>query len=546
MSRFLSVFVMLVLSASLFAIDVNIPENEAVLNGGAIVSDVQHVGTLLWTFEAQTLGLTGAYDLGVEIYAGHFLIITEGQTALEFHVIDLLDSTIHSFGQGGATGWGYRDLCMDEGDTFYTSYTAAIHGWVLDTNAWTMTYVNSYNGVTNPNRALAYVPGDTFWTANFSSALGWFTKGGASGAGSPANACYGAAYVPSTGLVWYHGQVDNAGGWKCTWFMYDIVANAWADTAYCPVPAFAAGYTNKMAGGGCFVQDFLGMGPALIGLCQGDMDFVYAFTFPELSPSTGYFWDFEDGWQGWTHTSDSLFPAGWGVVADTGLGHGSYICPDAGDSSMWIDSDAAGSGNIQLDTVISPAFASFPETYLKWGIAYNYGWSDTCKVLLGQWSGGAITWTILADYTFIDTIDWDSVDVSGYSADSLQIAFYYYGNWDWYAAFDNVGPITVLGVEETPVEMPQLFNYRMLSSNPIANNAVIEFALPINGTVNFTVYDVTGRTVLMQNHGVLNAGVHSLTWNRNDNSGCQVAAGSYFFRLEAAGNVVTGKFVVTE
>jgi len=283
MNRFLAVFVMLVLSASLFAVDVDIPENEVVSNGGAIVSDVQHVGTLIWDLEVQSLGLVDSvWSLGVQLYAGHFLIITEGQATMKFHVIDILDSTVHSFDQS-ATSWGYRDLCMDEGDTIYASYTSAVHGWVLDTIAWTMTYANSYNGITNPNRALAYVPGDTFWTANFSSALGWFTKGGSSGNGSPNNSCYGAAYVPKMGTVWYHGQVTNAGGWECTWFEYDIVANAWADTAYCPVPAYAAGYTNKMAGGGCFVQDFLGMGPALIGLCQGDQDFVYAFNFPALA-----------------------------------------------------------------------------------------------------------------------------------------------------------------------------------------------------------------------------------------------------------------------
>ncbi len=256
-------------------------------------------------------------------------------------------------------------------------------------------------------------------------------------------------------------------------------------------------------------------------------------------------WDFEDGWQGWTHTSDSTFPAAWGVV-DADQGHSSYICPDAGDSSMWIDSDAVGSGNTQCDTAISPAFASFPETYLKWAYSFNQIGSDTFRVIMGTWSSGVLTWTDVADYTSDEYGAWDSTDVSALVGDSFHVGFYYYGDWSWYAAFDNVGPVDTLGIEETPIEMPQVFNYRMLSTNPIANSAVIEFALPVNGSVNFTVYDVTGRTILVQNHGVLNAGVHSLTWNRNDNSGRQVAAGSYFFRLEAAGNVATGKFVVTE
>lgn len=241
---------------------------------------------LLWALNVQGLGIVDSvWNLGVEFYGDHYVIITEGQAILEFHVIDLLDSTnVGDFPQtGAAAGWGYRDMCKDAGDTIYCSDNIMIHGFVFDTLAMTMTSVNNYTGQSNPNRALAYVPGDTFWTGTFSSNLGWFTKFGSTGNGVPSNSVYGAAYCPLTGTIWYHGQVTNPLGWDCNWFEYDPVTNNWTgNTFYCAIPSFAAGYVDAMAGGGCYVDDFFGT-PVLIGLCQGDNDFIYAIDLSSLA-----------------------------------------------------------------------------------------------------------------------------------------------------------------------------------------------------------------------------------------------------------------------
>lgn len=94
--------------------------------------------------------------------------------------------------------------------------------------------------------------------------------------------------------------------------------------------------------------------------------------------------------------------------------------------------------------------------------------------------------------------------------------------------------------------MQRTIDYRMITTNISSDNIILEFTLPINSKVNFTVYDVTGRTVFTENTDQLNSGAHSLTWNRNDYRGQLVAAGSYFFRLEAGGNVATGKFIIAE
>ncbi|MCK4544078.1 T9SS type A sorting domain-containing protein [candidate division WOR-3 bacterium] len=154
-----------------------------------------------------------------------------------------------------------------------------------------------------------------------------------------------------------------------------------------------------------------------------------------------YFWDFEDGPQGWIHTNGQAFPEGWAVQA-SGL-HSNAVSPDPGDSSMWIDSDAAGGVTI-FDTCYSPVVV--PPTnmqWFKWGCGYqNYAGADTFTVCFQTFSGGVWQTPVeVARYNSdIGPNILDSVDVSAYmTADSIQLFFTYNnGNNSWYASFDNI------------------------------------------------------------------------------------------------------------
>ncbi len=153
-------------------------------------------------------------------------------------------------------------------------------------------------------------------------------------------------------------------------------------------------------------------------------------------------WDFETGWQGWTHTNGQAFPWGWDVQpADL---HSDAMSPSPGDSSMWIDSDATGSGGV-ADTALSPLLIPTPNTqWLKWGCGYqNYAGYDTFYVGIKVYDGTSWQTHILQKYyTDIGADVWDSADISGLvsGAQFFQIFFYYndYGHWAWYASFDNV------------------------------------------------------------------------------------------------------------
>ncbi len=160
---------------------------------------------------------------------------------------------------------------------------------------------------------------------------------------------------------------------------------------------------------------------------------------------SSYLWDFEDGLQGWTHTNGQAFPAGWAVKA-SGL-HSSYTPPDAGDSSMWIDSDAGGNGYWIQDTALSPAVV--PPTNMQWfkyGVGFQGGsgsWIDDLYVGIITFSGGV--WNAPVELKHYvngtDFTGWDSLDVSAYNTeDSVQVYFYFDDNdtWGYYASFDNV------------------------------------------------------------------------------------------------------------
>jgi len=154
----------------------------------------------------------------------------------------------------------------------------------------------------------------------------------------------------------------------------------------------------------------------------------------------GGIWDFEDGWQNWTHTNGAVFPGGWSVISSSyTVGSWTIAPPNADDSCFCIDSD--GAGGWLLDTAKSPFFIAGAD-FLYWGIHFqDFAGRDTIEVLLRKRTGGSWEpWTVIFAYGSDTPPTTDSVEVSAF-IDTLQIAFFYEAtDWDWFAAFDNVGP----------------------------------------------------------------------------------------------------------
>jgi len=203
---------------------------------------------------------------------------------------------------------------------------------------------------------------------------------------------------------------------------------------------------------------------------------------PNPGPVT--FWDFETGWQDWTNTNGNVFPYAWGVQASD-LNGASWVCPDAGDSSLWIDSDAAGSGGYLLeDTALSPLLVPNPTMdWLKYGLAYNYLTTGEHLEAGIKYFDGA-TWTAvpLKTYTADFGPAYDSVDVSAYASyPRVQIYFFYTdaAGWDWYGAVDNVSIDATIYVSDHDVGCSEVVS-------------------PPEGSVVPGDYDVIGR---IRNYG---------------------------------------------
>jgi len=155
-------------------------------------------------------------------------------------------------------------------------------------------------------------------------------------------------------------------------------------------------------------------------------------------------WDFETGWQGWTHTNGAAFPAAWTVYDSQYKSGSGFVCPVPDDSSMWIDSDGAGSGAGWIgDTCLSPVLVPLASMdWLWYGWCYNdVGTGDWFEAGIKYFDGASWNVVPLATYTADNSGSYDSVDVSAYAGYSFVQVYFYYDDadsWAWYAAFDNV------------------------------------------------------------------------------------------------------------
>lgn len=96
--------------------------------------------------------------------------------------------------------------------------------------------------------------------------------------------------------------------------------------------------------------------------------------------------------------------------------------------------------------------------------------------------------------------------------------------------------------QSSPPARPQL----ALHPNPTHSALTINYALPAAGRVRIRVFDRSGRLMnTLLDNSVL-PGQHSVTWNRQDESGVPVAAGIYIIRLETGQTVLNRKLVIQD
>jgi hypothetical protein len=263
------------------------------------------------------------------------------------------------------------------------------------------------------------------------------------------------------------------------------------------------------------------------------------------NPPPEIVWDFETGWQGWIHTNGEPFPDGWNVIPSNY--HPAWTPPDAGDSCMWIDSDAAGSGTWVQDTALSSVLAPGATIeWLKYGVGYRHLGSQFMDVGIKYYDG--VSWTAVPLKTYNSNFGpaWDSVDISAYNTyQNIQIYFYFddAGGWNWWAAFDNV-MIMQTGIVERPVtQTPLVFGFAP-NMPTVTKHPTIVYTTATSSKVSLKVYDSSGRLIRTFVNNREPAGTKTVYWDGKDVAHRTVPNGVYFVGLKTEGKRATRKIVL--
>jgi len=100
------------------------------------------------------------------------------------------------------------------------------------------------------------------------------------------------------------------------------------------------------------------------------------------------------------------------------------------------------------------------------------------------------------------------------------------------------------GVQSTPdTHIPLSYAFG-ISPNPFARETRIEYALPIQTSVEILIYDVSGRCVKTFVTERAESGNHSIVWNGTDEKERAVASGVYFIRFETEDYRETRKLIL--
>lgn len=101
----------------------------------------------------------------------------------------------------------------------------------------------------------------------------------------------------------------------------------------------------------------------------------------------------------------------------------------------------------------------------------------------------------------------------------------------------------VTSVNNVKSNVPTDFKLGQNYPNPFATSTDIPYELKKPSDVKVTVYDILGRVVKHFTVGLQSSGVHSVIWDGKNNAGAKIAAGVYFYRLQANGQSLVKKMV---
>jgi photosystem II stability/assembly factor-like uncharacterized protein len=105
---------------------------------------------------------------------------------------------------------------------------------------------------------------------------------------------------------------------------------------------------------------------------------------------------------------------------------------------------------------------------------------------------------------------------------------------------------SLLHVESNPSDqlIPSEFAILPPTPNPFNPTVSIPVHIPLKSDVTIAVYNILGQRVRLLHQGLLSAGRHIFTWNGEDRSGQNVAAGMYLVTMLTPSSTLTKKVVL--
>ena len=110
------------------------------------------------------------------------------------------------------------------------------------------------------------------------------------------------------------------------------------------------------------------------------------------------------------------------------------------------------------------------------------------------------------------------------------------GMMDWAAG--------TASIDDEVIATPETFSLKGNYPNPFNPSTNIMFTMGMENDVTVSVYSILGEEIATLHSGRMIPGTHSIRWNGLTSNGYNVASGVYFYQVNVAGQVKTGKMML--
>jgi hypothetical protein len=193
--------------------------------------------------------------------------------------------------------------------------------------------------------------------------------------------------------------------------------------------------------------------------------------------------------------------------------------------------------------------STYPAVYLSWyqkfalETGYDYGFVDVS-------SNNGTSWARIATFNGLDSSTWklQSFNISSFVGGSSNMLVRFRDscdtnlNWDgWYVDNINVTAYQVapMSAGNNGALVPAKYELSQNYPNPFNPTTKINFALPKDGIVKITIFDLLGREVRTLVNESKTAGYYSVDFSSEN-----LSSGFYFYKMESASFVETKKMML--